>query len=291
MAGLTPGRDTDLAPPPIGMPGHVQPDGRARYSGGAWPRQSLRCAQPTRNRPPARQRLLHAAPRPCPCRATRNPRAAFGPAACARASHPPVEAGRHQSGTGTRALRAQVPFFYVDLTGVPAATTSSPGGGARDVRAPPPAEIRRVQVNSGMIDNSIWCAAAPDPPIRFRSRALGLARARLASSSRLTPNVSPRSACAEMSLGKCTRSFILVQDELKPPGSASGGQQGAQKAAASAASAIQARSGRSSGLRFASRCRCGAREAARGGAIRSHPARYACKCVVCAVACPLCSSR
>ena len=108
-----------------------------------------------------------------------------------------------------RALRYH---FFMDLTGVPAATTSSPGGGARDVRAPPPAEIRRVQVNSGMIDHSIWCAAAPDPPIRFRSRALGLARARLVSSSRLTPDVSPRSVCAEpeMSAEKRTRSFILV---------------------------------------------------------------------------------
>ena len=34
------------------------------------------------------------------------------------------------------------------------------------------------------------------------------------------------------------------QEELQPPGAASGGQQGAQKAAASADSAMQARSGR-----------------------------------------------
>ena len=115
-----------------------------------------------------------------------------------------------------------------------------PGGGARDLRAAPAPEIRRVQVISGMIGNSIWCAAASAPPILFRSRALGLARARLALSSRLTPDVSPRTVCAEMSAEKCTRSVILVQEELKPPGAASGVQQGAQKAAATADSAAQA---------------------------------------------------
>ena len=74
----------------------------------------------------------------------------------------------------------------------------------------------------------------------------------------------------------CTGRLLLIYEEHMPPGAASGGERGARRAVASATlQRSMACRARRAAAAFASRCRCGARQAARGGAFRSRAPRCA----------------
>ena len=86
----------------------------------------------------------------------------------------------------------------------------------------------------------------------------------------------------------CTGGLLLTCEEHLPPGAASGGQQRPQYAAASTSMQPPGR-GHSAAMAtdFFNGCRCGARQTARVGAIRTCALRCASACGGCEVAPPL----
>ena len=91
----------------------------------------------------------------------------------------------------------------------------------------------------------------------------------------VTPDVYPRPVCAEKNAVMSTARFLLIYEELVPPGAASGGQQGAQRADASVRLEGALCERAAGGDSLASLCGCGGRPASRVGAIPSCALRCA----------------
>ena len=151
----------------VGQPGHLRSDGHARCSGGTSPCHPFRRAPPSCNHLPAWQRFPCAEPRLCPSTGTRNTPCENRPLAHAHASHLPIHADEHKSKLGPRLPRAQVH----KTTGRHGGRRfhDPPGGGARYVRAAPPAGRRLDLINSGTMRISTVRASPRDAPFDARS--------------------------------------------------------------------------------------------------------------------------
>ena len=154
-------------PAPVGQPGHLRSDGRARCSGGACSCHPFRRAPPSCNHLPAWQSLPCAEPGLCPSTGTRNMPCGDRPLACAHASHSHIHADGTKLDKGPLVPRAQVQ--QQDGGGGGRRFLDPPGGGARDVRAAAPAVRRGILINSATMRISTVRAAPRGAPVPARS--------------------------------------------------------------------------------------------------------------------------